>query len=218
MTKIKDCHAEATEGRKSSTKMEDETNSVDNQTTYMIQADQNDNRIIYITGEINDQVATLVVARMLELNVNDPKGDILLLINSDGGEVDAAMSIHECMTKLIHCDVATVCIGRAHSCGQFLLLSGTKGKRFITENSFTLAHQVSAGTVGKLSEMEGQVAQIKIVEEILNRIYLERTKITKKQIGTIMSRDTYMNAQETLKWGIVDHIIKKSADLYTKIS
>lgn len=198
--------------------MEDETNSVDNQTTYMIQADQNDNRIIYITGEINDQVATLVVARMLELNVNDPKGDILLLINSDGGEVDAAMSIHECMTKLIHCDVATVCIGRAHSCGQFLLLSGTKGKRFITENSFTLAHQVSAGTVGKLSEMEGQVAQIKIVEEILNRIYLERTKISKKQIGTIMSRDTYMNAQETLKWGIVDHIIKKSADLYTKIS
>jgi ATP-dependent Clp protease protease subunit len=184
----------------------------------MLQADMNDNRIIYITGEINDQVATLVVARMLELNVNDPKGDILLLINSDGGEVDAAMSIHECMTKLIHCDVATVCIGRAHSCGQFLLLSGTKGKRFITENSFTLAHQVSAGTVGKLSEMEGQVAQIKIVEEILNRIYLERTKITKKQIGTIMSRDTYMNAQETLKWGIVDHIIKKSADLYTKIS
>lgn len=218
MTKVKDCTVGGTEGRKSQSKMEDETNEVSNQASYMLQADMNDNRIIYITGEINDQVATLVVARMLELNVNDPKGDILLLINSDGGEVNAAMSIHECMTKLIHCDVATVCIGRAHSCGQFLLLSGTKGKRFITENSFTLAHQVSAGTVGKLSEMEGQVAQIKIVEEILNRIYLERTKITKKQIGTIMSRDTYMNAQETLKWGIVDHIIKKSADLYTRIS
>jgi len=197
--------------------MEDEGAVIQEQQTYLLQADQNDNRLIYITGEINDNVATLVVARMLELNVTDPNSDILLLINSDGGEVDAAMSIHECMTKLIHCDVATVCIGRAHSCGQFLLLSGTKGKRFITENSFTLAHQVSAGTVGKLSEMEGQVAQIKITEEILNRIYLERTKITKKQIGPIMSRDTYMNAVETVKLGIADKIIRKSSDLYSHI-
>jgi ATP-dependent Clp protease protease subunit len=198
--------------------MEDETETKSDGQTYLIQADQNENRIIYITGEINDQIATMVVARMLELNVADPKSDILLFINSDGGEVDAAMSIHECMTKLIHCQVATICVGRAHSCGQILLLSGAKGKRFITENSFTLAHQVSAGTVGKLSEMEGQVAQIKIVEEILNNIYLERTKITKKQIGSIMSRDTYMNAIETVKYGIADHIIKKPADLYSRIS
>ncbi len=189
----------------------------DNQEGVLKAAEQNNNRIIYVTGDINDSIATMVVARMLELNVEDPNHDILLFINSDGGEVDAAMAIHECMTKLIHCKVITICVGRAHSCGQVLLLSGAKGKRFITENSFTLAHQVSAGTVGKLSEMEGQVAQIKTLEEMLNRIYIERTKITAKQIGAIMSRDTYMNAVETVKYGIADHIIKKPSDLYSRI-
>jgi ATP-dependent Clp protease protease subunit len=175
-------------------------------------------RIIYFASDFTDTAARGVVERLLSFNAESTMDDIILIIDSQGGSLNSYLAIYDTMTKLIHCDVATVCLGQAMSAGQMLLMSGTKGKRFITENSKVLVHQLSSGTVGKLSEMEKHLSYAQELGKIMKELIVKHTKITKKELDVMMRSDTFLDANDALKFGIVDHIIKKPDDLYSKLS
>jgi len=175
-------------------------------------------RIIYFASDFTDQAAKGVIERLLSYNAESTMDDIILIIDSQGGSLNSYLAIYDAMTKLIHCDVATVCLGQAMSAGQMLLMSGTKGKRFITENSKVLVHQLSSGTVGKLSEMEKHLSYAQELGKIMKDLILKHTKISKKELDIMMRGDTFLDAKEALKYGIVDHIITKPDDLYNKLS
>ena len=175
-------------------------------------------RIIYFASDFTDMAAKSVIERLLTFNAESTQDDILLIIDSQGGSINSYLAIYDAMTKLIHCDVATVCLGQAMSAGQMLLMSGTKGKRFITENSKVLVHQLSSGTVGKLSEMEKHLSYAQDLNRDMQRLILKHTKINKKELDVMMNRDTFLTSEEALKYGIVDHIIKKPDDLYRHLS
>jgi len=172
-------------------------------------------RIIYFSSEFNPQSAKQVVERLLTMNAESQMDDILLLIDSQGGDVNSFFSIYDTMTKLIHCDVATVCLGQAMSAGQMLLMSGKKGKRFITENSKVLVHQLSSGTVGKVAEMQNHLSYVKELDETVCKLILKHTKIRKRELDVMMKKDTYLDADESVKYGICDHVIRKPDDLYS---
>jgi len=175
-------------------------------------------RIIYFATDFTDMAARSVVERLLTFNAESTMDDIILIIDSQGGSINSYLAIYDTMTKLIHCDVATVCLGQAMSAGQMLLMSGTKGKRFITENSKVLVHQLSSGTVGKLSEMEKHLCYVQELDKTMQKLILKHTKINKKELDVMMRKDTFLSAQDALKYGIVDHIINKPDDLYKNLS
>ena len=122
------------------------------------------------------------------------------------------------MKNLSRCDIATVCTGKAMSCGQMLLMSGTKGKRFATPNSRILIHEISHITYGKLSDMEIDINEDKEVQKIWEGLIVEYTKIKKSEIRELMKRDSYLSAKEAKDYGIIDHIIEKPSDLYKRIT
>ena len=175
-------------------------------------------RIIYFNAEFNQTSARSCIERLLVMDAESIDDDITILIDSNGGDVYSFFAIYDAITKLIHCDVATVCLGRAMSCGQMLLMSGTRGKRFITENSKVMMHQISSGTIGKISEMENHVQMVQNLMKSFEKIILKHSKIKKNELLKLMSRDTYLSAEEVIKYGICDHIIKKPSDLYSRLS
>lgn len=175
-------------------------------------------RIIYFCTDFSSTAAKQVIERMLIMNAESQMDDITLIIDSQGGDVSSFFSIYDTMTKLIHCDVATVCLGQAMSAGQMLLMSGTKGKRFITENSKVLVHQLSSGTVGKVAEMQNHLTYVKQLDEAVCKLILKHTKIKKRELDIMMRKDTYLSAEEAVKLGIVDYVIHKPDDLYGRLS
>lgn len=175
------------------------------------------NRIIYMSGAFNEQKAEQIVTKLLHYECIDPSRDILMFIDSYGGYVDSFVTIHDTM-RLLRCDVATVCVGKAMSCGQMLLMSGTKGKRFITPNSRVLVHEISSFSGGRLTDLEIDVNETKRMQkEIFEKYITKYTKITKTQLNGMMKQDNFFNAKESLKLGIVDHIVNKPNDLYKNI-
>ncbi|MCK9154530.1 MAG: ATP-dependent Clp protease proteolytic subunit [Paludibacteraceae bacterium] len=174
-------------------------------------------RIIYFNTEFNQTSARSCIERLLIMDAESIHDDITLLIDSNGGDVYSFFAIYDSITKLIHCDVATVCLGRAMSCGQMLLMSGTKGKRFITENSNVMMHQISSGTIGKISEMENHVQMVQNLMKRFEKIILKHSKIKKNELSRLMSRDAYMSPEEVIKYGICDHLITKPSDLYSRL-
>lgn len=175
-----------------------------------------ENRIIYMSGDFNEEKAKEIIIRMFTLESKDPSKDILMYIDSYGGWVHSFLAIHD-VIKMLRCDVATVAIGKTMSCGQMLLISGTQGKRFITPNSRVLMHEISSGTCGKLSDMETDVNETKALKKIVENLIVKYTKIKEKELKDIMRRDTYFSSAEALKFGLVDYIIHKPKDLYSKI-
>lgn len=175
-------------------------------------------RIIYFNSYFTQTSARSCIERLLIMDAESIHDDITLLIDSNGGDVYSYLAIYDTITKLIHCDVATVCLGRAMSCGQMLLMSGTKGKRFITENSKVMMHQISSGTIGKISEMENHVQMVQNLMKTFEKIILKHSKIKKTELTGLMSRDAYLSAEEAVKYGLCDFIIKKPSDLYSKLS
>lgn len=164
-------------------------------------------RIIFISGEIEGNMANLAVAQMIFLEADDPDKDIFLYINSPGGSITAGMAIYDTM-QYIKCDVSTICIGMAASMGAFLLAAGTKGKRKALPNAEMLIHQPSVGGIG------GQATDVQIHAEHLintkkkmNRILAERTGQTVKKVTADTERDNYLSAQDALEYGIIDEII-----------
>lgn len=164
-------------------------------------------RIIFLGGGIDDTVANLVVAQLLFLDSEDPKKDISLYINSPGGHVHAGLAILDTMNT-VKADVATYCVGMAASMGAVLLSAGKKGKRFVLPNAEVMIHQPSGGAEGMASDIEITAKQILKTRERLNKILADNTGQTVKKIEDDVDRDYFMTAEEAVKYGIVDSIVK----------
>ncbi len=169
-------------------------------------------RIIFLTGEVNDDISSLVCAQLLFLESENPKKDISLYINSPGGVITSGMAMYDTM-KYISCDVATICIGQACSMGSFLLAGGTKGKRFSLPNSQIMIHQPSGGAKGQATDIEIQAKLILDMRRRLNQIYAENTGQKLSVIEKAMDRDNFMTPEEALKFGLIDHIVTSRNDV-----
>ena len=165
-------------------------------------------RIIFLSDEVNDATASLVVAQMLFLEGQDPDKDIAFYINSPGGSVTAGMAIYDTM-NFIKCDVSTICIGMAASMGAFLLSSGAKGKRFALPNSEIMIHQPLGGARGQATDIKIQADLILRTRERLNRILAANTGRSVDEIARDTERDNYMTAEEALSYGLIDKILDK---------
>ena len=163
-------------------------------------------RVIFLSDEVNETTASLVVAQMLFLEAQDPDKDISFYINSPGGSVSAGMAIYDTM-NFIKCDVSTICIGMAASMGAFLLSSGTKGKRFALPHSEIMIHQPLGGARGQATDIEIQAKHILRTKAILNKILAENTGKPLKIIEKDTDRDNYMTAEEALNYGLIDKIL-----------
>ncbi|RZI46763.1 ATP-dependent Clp endopeptidase proteolytic subunit ClpP [Candidatus Finniella inopinata] len=163
-------------------------------------------RIIFLTGQIYDEMAALICAQLLFLESENPGKDISLYINSPGGVVTAALSIFDTM-NYIKCDVSTICLGQACSAGSFLLAAGTPGKRFSLNNARVMVHQPSGGAQGQATDIEIQAREILKIRERLNQIYSRITGQDIKIIEEAMERDRFMSAEEAKDFGIVDHVV-----------
>ena len=163
-------------------------------------------RIIFLGEEVNATTASLVVAQLLYLEAQDPDKDIQLYINSPGGSVTDGMAIYDTM-QYVKCDVSTICIGMAASMGAFLLMAGQKGKRLALPNSEIMIHQPSAGTKGKVTDMEIDVEHFLRIKRNLNEILAGNTGKTAEQIKEVSERDNWMTAQEAMDFGLIDKII-----------
>ena len=167
-------------------------------------------RVIFLSDEVNDATASLVVAQMLYLEAQDPDKDIAFYINSPGGSVTAGMAIYDTM-QYIKCDVSTICIGMAASMGAFLLSSGAKGKRFALPNSEIMIHQPLGGARGQASDIKIQADLILRTRDTLNRILAENTGKDVEQIAKDTDRDNFMTAEQALAYGLVDKVLTHRA-------
>lgn len=164
-------------------------------------------RIIFLSEEVNDTTASLVVAQLLYLEAQDPDKDIQFYINSPGGSVTAGMAIYDTM-QYIKCDVATICVGMAASMGAFLLSAGTKGKRMALPNAEIMIHQPSAGTQGQITDMAIHMKRLQTIKERMNRILAENTGKTVEEVTAACERDNFMTAQEAMEFGIIDRVLE----------
>ena len=167
-----------------------------------------ENRIIFITGEIDDAVANTVVAQLIYLESKDPEKEIYLFINSPGGSVSAGLAIYDTM-NYIKCDVSTICIGLAASMGAFLLSSGQKGKRFALPNAEIMIHQPLGGAQGQASDIQIQAKQILKIKQKLNGILSANTGKELSVIENDTDRDNYMSAVEAKEYGLIDEVYYK---------
>ena len=167
-------------------------------------------RIIFLSDEVNDATASLVVAQLLFLEAKDPDKDISFYINSPGGSVTAGMAIYDTM-NFIKCDVSTICIGMAASMGAFLLSAGTKGKRIALPNSEIMIHQPLGGAKGQATDIKIQAELILRTRDNLNRILAANTGKTVEEIARDTERDNFMTAQQALEYGLIDKIFDKRA-------
>jgi len=164
-----------------------------------------EDRIIFLTGEINDATANIVVAQLIYLEGKNPDKDIFLYINSPGGSVSAGLAIYDTI-KYIKCDVVTICIGLAASMGAFLLCSGTKGKRYALPNSEIMIHQPLGGAQGQASDIEIQARHIQLIKEKINQILSDSTGQDLKKVQKDTDRDYYMTAEQAKEYGLIDDI------------
>jgi ATP-dependent Clp protease protease subunit len=169
-------------------------------------------RIIFMTGPVEDHVASLICAQLLYLEADNPSKDIALYINSPGGVVTSGMGIYDTM-QFIKPNVSTICIGQAASMGSLLLTAGTKGSRFILPNARVMLHQPSGGFQGQASDIERHAADIIKMKRRLNEIYVEHTGQDYDTIEKTLDRDHFMTAQEAKDFGIVDEVITSRAAL-----
>lgn len=166
-----------------------------------------EDRIIMLSGEIDDAVANTIVAQLLYLEGKDADKDIYLYINSPGGSVTAGLAIYDTM-NYVKCDVSTICIGMAASMGAFLLSSGAKGKRFSLPNSEIMIHQPLGGAKGQASDIKIQADHIIKIKEKLNKILAENTGKPIEVVEKDTDRDNYLSAEEALDYGLIDKIYK----------
>jgi ATP-dependent Clp protease, protease subunit len=165
-------------------------------------------RIIFLTGQINDSVASLVTAQLLFLEAEDPKKEIYLYINSPGGLVTAGLGIYDTM-QYIKPEISTLCIGQAASMGSFLLAAGTKGKRFSLPNSRIMVHQPSAGFQGQATDIEIHANEVLSLKKRLNEIYSKHTGKSVDEIKSALERDNFMTADLAKSFGLIDEVVEK---------
>ena len=165
-------------------------------------------RIIFLTGQINDNVASLVTAQLLFLEAEDPKKEIYLYINSPGGLVTAGLGIYDTM-QYVKPDISTLCIGQAASMGSFLLSAGKKGKRFSLPNSRIMVHQPSAGFQGQATDIEIHANEVLSLKKRLNEIYSKHTGKSVDEIKSALERDNFMTADTAKSFGLIDEVVEK---------
>jgi len=165
-------------------------------------------RIIFLVGPVNDNVATLVTAQLLFLESENPKKEISFYINSPGGLVTAGLGIYDTM-QYIKPPVSTLCIGQASSMGSFLLSAGEKGKRFSLPNSRIMVHQPSAGYQGQATDIEIHAKEILALKNRLNKIYAKHTKKSEEEIKKALERDNFMTPNEAKDFGLIDSVVEK---------
>ena len=165
-------------------------------------------RIIFLTGQINDNVASLITAQLLFLEAEDPKKEIYLYINSPGGLVTAGLGIYDTM-QYIKPEISTLCIGQAASMGSFLLAAGTKGKRFSLPNSRIMVHQPSAGFQGQATDIDIHANEVLSLKKRLNEIYSKHTGKSVDEIKTALERDNFMTANVAKSFGLIDEVVEK---------
>ena len=165
-------------------------------------------RIIFLTGQINDNIASLVTAQLLFLEAEDPKKEIYLYINSPGGLVTAGLGIYDTM-QYVKPDISTLCIGQAASMGSFLLAAGTKGKRFSLPNSRIMVHQPSAGFQGQATDIEIHANEVLSLKKRLNEIYSKHTGKSVDEIKSALERDNFMTANVAQSFGLIDEVVEK---------
>ncbi len=165
-------------------------------------------RIIFLVGPVEDQMANLVVAQLLFLESENPDKDIHLYINSPGGSVTAGMSIYDTM-QFVKPDVSTMCVGQAASMGAFLLAGGAPGKRFCLPNARTMIHQPSGGAQGQATDIEIQAREILILRQRLNELMASHTGQDLETIERDTERDRFMNAEESKAYGLIDEVVSK---------
>ena len=169
-------------------------------------------RIVFVTGEVEDNMASLIVAQLLFLESENPKKDIYMYINSPGGIVTAGMAIHDTM-QYIRPRVGTVCIGQAASMGSFLLAAGEPGMRVALTNARVMVHQPSGGARGMASDIEIQAKEILRIRKRMNDLYVKYTGKSLKEIEKAMDRDTFLEADEAKEFGLVDHVYDRRPGL-----
>ena len=165
-------------------------------------------RIIFLTGQINDNVASLVTAQLLFLEAEDPKKEIYLYINSPGGLVTAGLGIYDTM-QYVKPDISTLCIGQAASMGSFVLAAGTKGKRFSLPNSRVMVHQPSAGFQGQVTDIEIHANEVSSLKKRLNEIYSKHTGKSVDEVKAALERDNFMTAEIAKDFGLIDEVVEK---------
>ena len=165
-------------------------------------------RIIFVTGQVEDHMASLIVAQLLFLESENPKKDIWMYINSPGGVVTSGMAIHDTM-KYIRPKVGTLCVGQAASMGSFLLAAGEPGMRFATTNSRIMIHQPSGGAQGMASDIEIQAKEILRIRRRLNDLYVKYTGRSLEEVERAMDRDTFLEADEAKAFGLVDEVFDR---------
>ena len=169
-------------------------------------------RIIFVTGEVEDNMASLIVAQLLFLESENPEKDIYMYINSPGGVVSSGLSIYDTM-QYISCKVSTMCLGQACSMGSLLLTAGEPGMRYALPNSRIMIHQPSGGFRGQATDIEIHAKEILNLKKRLNNMYVKHTGKTLSVIEKAMERDNFMSAEEALKFGLIDKIITKRNEI-----
>ena len=169
-------------------------------------------RIVFLSDEVNDATASLVVAQLLFLEAEDPDKDISLYINSPGGSITAGMAIYDTM-QYVKCDVSTICVGMAASMGAFLLTAGAKGKRYALPNSEVMIHQPLGGTQGQATDIQIHAERIIKMKKKLNQILSERSGQPLEVIERDTERDNFMSAAEAKAYGLVDHVIESRKEV-----
>ncbi len=165
-------------------------------------------RIVFLTGPIEDHMASLVTAQMLFLEAENPEKDIQLYINSPGGVVSAGLSIYDTM-QYIRCDVATLCIGQAASAGSLLLTAGAAGKRFALPHARIMTHQPSGGFQGQATDIEIHAREIMATKRKLNEIYVRHTGRSLPEVEAVMERDTFMSPEQAREFGLIDAVVDR---------
>ena len=165
-------------------------------------------RIIFLVGPINDNIASLVTAQLLFLESEDPKKEISIYINSPGGLVTAGLGIYDTI-QYVKPDVQTLCIGQAASMGSFLLCAGTKGKRFSLPNSRIMVHQPSAGFQGQATDIEIHANEVLALKKRLNEIYSKHTNKSVEDIKKALERDNFMTPESAKEFGLIDEVVEK---------
>jgi ATP-dependent Clp protease protease subunit len=182
----------------------------------MAEKDKKLGRTIYFKGSFNENSAYSTVEKLLEFEFENPEKDVVIYIDSHGGSVDSFLAIYDAM-QLVNYKIATICIGKAMSCGQMLLMSGTPGLRFITPNARVLIHEITSGSFGKVSDMEVDINESRRLQKVFADLIVKRTSISRSKLKEMLKTDTYFSATEALKAGLVDHVLKSNKELYKRI-
>lgn len=180
-----------------------------------IKKEVNKKRAIYLMGDIDEAKSEAFIKSILELELQDPTKDIVIFIDSYGGYVDSMWAMQDAM-NMVTCKVHTLCIGKAMSCGQMMLVGGSKGCRYATPNSRIMMHQISAWTGGTITEIQNYAQELLRLDKQFRDFVHKKTKVTKVQLNKMLENDCYMDPKEALKYGFIDKIITGFSDLKLK--